>query len=353
MNLPKLIKQFTQRPVTFVSIAIGLPALLVIARLAQRPTDQSISGSTMGTFYSITYRGGTASHWRLQTLVEKRLEAISEQLSNWREGSWIRRFNRHRSTEPLSIPEHAERVLEIELKLAKRAHGAIDPTLGTLINAWGFGPEPANGPPNEHQINHALKATGHEKLELHKTPSQISKSHPRLRLNCSAVAKGYAVDALANLLNSHGVRDYMINLGGDLRARGSPRNNSAWQIGIQKPSSGARGRKALLTKRISRGAMATSGDYRRYRQTGTNRYAHVINPATGRPLRSSLASVTVLAPQCAEADGLATACLVLGPDKSRELILAKEQTEAIFIERLGSNRFQTHTLGQAQASDKD
>ena len=296
----------------------------------------------MGTYYAVTYRGEVSSE-SLRRELERSLSAIDDQLSNWNKDSWVRRFNRHDTTTFVPIPDHASRVLRRSLLLADHTNGALDPTFGQLINLWGFGPSEVNSPPHREAVQKALRSTGYEKLALKSQPPRVAKARSGLHLNLSAVAKGYAVDVLARHLESKGITAYKVNIGGDLRVRGHPGDASGWTIAIQKPDPGARAGDAHTKVSLTESGVATSGDYRRFRTVDGQRYPHVLNPETGRPLRTNLASVTIIAPTALRADGLATACLVLGLHEARELIARTPGTEGLFIERQKPKGFRTHT----------
>jgi thiamine biosynthesis lipoprotein len=295
----------------------------------------------MGTYYKVTYRGQVSSS-ALKREFERRLLAVEDQLSNWNKDSWVRSFNRRDTTGFVPIPNHATRVLRRSLQLADRTNGALDPTMGQLLNLWGFGPFEADPPPKTQALQKALQSTGPEKLTLKNRPPQVAKAHSGLHLNLSATAKGYAVDVLARHLEAEGITVYKVNIGGDIRVRGQPGGESAWTIVIQKPAPGAQSGSANTKVSLSGAGAATSGDYRRFRSVDGQRYPHVLNPETGRPIQSNLASVTVIAPTALRADGLATACLVLGLREARKLIARTPDAEGLFIERQKPNRFRTH-----------
>lgn len=319
---------------------------LIVIKWSNVPSHR-FEGSTMGTFYTVTYRGDRATNV-IKSALEDHLSTIEDQLSNWKKNSWIRRFNRRETTSSVSLPDHAYEVLRHSLRLARHTNGALDPTLGALINLWGFGPFEEHAPfsgaaPDAQAIQEALQASGSDKLVLTDAPPRIAKTHPALRLNFSAVAKGYAVDVLAQHLESKDITDYMINIGGELRTNGHPQNADAWTISIQRPTPDARDGTAYRTVNLNAAGVATSGDYRRFRTTGDRQYSHLLDPETGRPVQSDLASVTVIASTSAQADGLATACLVLGLQEARDLIARTPNAEGIFIQRVAPGQFRTST----------
>lgn len=298
------------------------------------------TGSTMGTFYTVTYHGDIASN-NLKPVFENYLSSIEDQLSNWDEESWISQFNYSDETSLVFIPDHAFHVLNYALELTDYTNGGFDPTLGELIMLWGFGPQEGQRPPNDEAIHAALKATGVEKLTLKDSPPQVAKSHPGLHLNLSAVTKGYAVDLLAQHLESEGIENYVINIGGDMRTSGRPVNQSVWTISIQKPDPDTKGDQAYEKIHLNSAGIATSGDYHRYIKIDGSHYSHILDPETGWPVQSNLASVTIIAPTAVQADGIATACMALGVETAIELVESIEQVEGLFISRKSEGEFET------------
>lgn len=305
-------------------------------------TTWHLEGSTMGTFYTVTYRSDIASS-KLKPVLENHLSDIEGQLSNWDKDSWISRFNRSDETAYVPIPPHAYRVVKHSLELFTQTNHALDPTLGNLVNLWGFGPSEADRPPDAQLIRGALEATGAEKLILKDGPPRIAKAHPALQLNVSAVAKGYAADVLAQQLELEGITDYLVNIGGEMRTSGRPENRSSWKVAIQRPDPNTRDGQAHVTINLITAGLATSGDYRRFLEIDGQRYPHILDPKTGWPIQTDLASATIIAPTSMQADGIATACLVLGLQNARELIERTPDAEGLFIQRIKQDKFRTFT----------
>ncbi|MDX1638584.1 MAG: FAD:protein FMN transferase [Balneolaceae bacterium] len=323
----------------------GLAGLLIIVGLvtiscSNRSASQHLEGTTMGTFYTVSYRADISPH-ELKSVLNKHLSEIEVQLSNWDNDSWISRFNHSQNTDFVPIPMHAYRVVKNTLDMAVQTNRALDPTLGSLINLWGFGPVKTDHPPDTQTIREALEATGPEKIVLKDEPERIAKLDPGLQLNVSSVAKGYAADLLARALNQQGVTDYLVNIGGEMRVSGHPDGGPSWKVAIQKPEPGSRDGQAHVTIQLSKGGLATSGDYRRFLDIDGQRYPHILDPETGRPVQTDLASATIIAPTSMQADGLATACLVLGLQKAQELIAGIPGTKGLFIQRIEKNQFRT------------
>jgi len=197
------------------------------------------------------------------------------------------------------------------------------------VDAWGFGPEPAAAPPDEATIERLLEDHGYTHLELDAGDLTVRKDNPRLRCDLSAIAKGYAVDRVALRVEKLGLRDFMVEIGGEVRVAGRNAEGQAWRIGVERPDGGGRPWAAVA---LTDGAMATSGDYRNYYERDGVRISHTIDPRTGRPITHALASVSVIHPSCMTADALATALNVLGPGEGRELV-EREGLAALFLVR--------------------
>lgn len=335
-------KRYQWRRSAYISSALVLVVLLFINSCSEETAFRHLKGSTMGTFYTVTYRADIATS-ELKTLLDENLSEIETQLSNWDKESWISRFNNSHGTDLVSIPRHAYQVVKYTLELSSQTKQALDPTLGKLINLWGFGPVKGELPPTDKAIQKAMKATGSKKIMLRSEPTRIAKSHPELQLNVSSVAKGYAVDLLAQELEKKGITDYLINIGGEMRVSGQPESKSVWKIAIQKPAPESRDGQAHVTIELNKAGLATSGDYRRFLEIDGKSYPHILDPETGWPVQTNLASTTIIAPTAMQADGLATACLVLGPQKAQKLINEMPNVEGLFIQRIDHNQYRTFT----------
>ncbi|QTN31967.1 FAD:protein FMN transferase [Akkermansiaceae bacterium] len=283
-----------------------------------------LSGETMGTYYSITCRlpPGVGSE-KIHDGILSLFAAVDGELSNWNPESWVSRFNRAGKDEEINCPPHALQVLELSMELARRTDGALDPTVSPLVELWGFGesPEPQE-PPHESEIRGELARCGHGKLDFNSGKRAVSKRVEGMELNLSAVAKGHAVDLVADFLGQEGIRNHLVNIGGEVRATGMREDGGGWLIGVE----GLAGR-----MRMSRGAVATSGNSQRFITRNGRRYTHIIDPRSGMPVDGKLRSVSVTAPTCALADGLATACFVLGPEEGLKLVDSHAEAEALFL----------------------
>ena len=221
------------------------------------------------------------------------------------------------------------------MEVSRRTGGAFDPTVGPLVRLWNFGPgrHAMDQTPSDEAIDAALAKVGYQKIETRLSPAAIKKADPQMELDLSGIAKGYAVDRVAELLNRLNVENYMVEVGGEVRTHGVNPDGQPWRIAIEKPD--AEGRSIQQVIELADEAMATSGDYRNYFEVDGVRYSHLLDPTTGRPIRHRLASVSVRTPTCMEADALATGMIVLGPEKAEELA-AKEGLDVTLLVREGT-----------------
>ena len=266
------------------------------------------------------------------------LEQFDSDLSNWNQNSWVSRFNRSESTAWQDAPESVMRILEQSKAIHALSGGAFDVTISPLIELWGFGANAYRGIPNQAVIDAQLKRVGMDHLELDLVGMRARKTHPDLMINCSAIAKGTAVDLIAEYLSAHGIERYLVEIGGEIRTAVSSFDPDSWMVGIRKPEAGPAQLQTALELRTA--AMATSGDYLNFTEVDGVRYAHIIDPSSGRPIPYGLHSLTVIAENCATADALATACLVMGSQKALKLIEGMVGVDAYLVETDSSGRMQ-------------
>ena len=299
----------------------------------------------MGTTYMVKLTDADLSHEQLVSLqqqVQDLLDGLNAALSTYIPESEISRLNSTRSTEAYPVSPMLAGITEFALDLSRRTGGAFDPTVGPLVGLWGFGSEARETPPTSEELASIATSIGYEKLHVLPAPA-LRKDSAELQLDLSAIAKGYAVDEMANLLRAGGFTNYYVDIGGDGMAGGVSPRHQPWRIGIEVPAYGAApGANLHTTVPLADQAIATSGDYRQFRrdEDGAVR-AHIIDPRTHRPAEHALASVTVVANSCMAADAMATALYVLGPEAGMALVEESPATEALFIERDGDNSFRT------------
>lgn len=304
------------------SLALFLLVFINLSCSEQRGGENSLSfnGLTMGTTYSIKINRENASlsGESLVTAVTEILEEINNKMSTYSEGSELSRLNRNTSADWISVSEDLYEVLAVSMEISALSAGSFDITIGPLVNLWGFGPpERQAGLPSHEQIQELLDRSGFQYLQLRSDPPAVKKTEEDLYLDLSAIAKGFAVDRIAEYLQEVGIDNYLVEIGGEIRARGVNEKGQSWRIGIEKPL--IEGRKVERILRLENIAMATSGNYRNFFELDGVRYSHTINPVNGYPVSHSLVSVTVLHESASYADALATAFLVMGREKAMRM----------------------------------
>jgi thiamine biosynthesis lipoprotein len=262
----------------------------------------------MGTRWTVMYPGGERPADTLPSAIEHVLARINQQMSTWDPQSVISQLNRA-PRGWYQVPAELFHVLSHALSVARESAGIYDPTVGELVDLWGFGPPGAVGAPPRHEdIAAAVQRCGWQKLKLDVKHRGVWQPGG-LRLDLSAIAKGYGVDCIADALDQHGLSSYLVEIGRELKARGLRGDGRAWRVGIEIPDgSGA----PTLPMTLMNAALATSGDYRRYYMDEGRRYAHTIGVSNGYPIMNALASVSVVHAECMAADALATALLGMG-----------------------------------------
>lgn len=297
---------------TLLLLSLGFLALL--SGCDNGPEIIEISGKKFGTSYRLTVIADQPAPIDLVDQIESELDKIDSSMSTYKTDSEINLFNSLGANISFDVSKHFASVVKISKNVWQGSGGAFDPTIGPLVDLWGFGPDVKNDQiPHESDVALAMEFVGLDAISLDESivGTTISKSRA-VRLDLSAVAKGYAVDVLANLLESSALTDYLIEIGGETRVGGYNAQGQPWRLAIEKP--GDLGGIAYIVSMVD-GAIATSGDYRNYFELDGRRYSHTIDPGTGHPVIHNLASVSVIADTCAEADAWATAMMVLG-DKS-------------------------------------
>jgi thiamine biosynthesis lipoprotein len=278
------------------------------------PVTVKFSGQTMGTTYSVSISNlpdGTTSEI-LQEGVSRVLVEVNQQMSNWIDDSEISRFNRLESTDWFEVSPETAKVIAESIRISQDSKGAFDVTVAPLIDAWGFGPVGREvDPPDEQQLERLKAIIGSEKLASRTEPAAIKKTDAEVTVNLSAIAKGAGVDAVAEYLESQGVTAYLVEIGGEIRVAGLKPNGEKWRVGIERPNETGRSLQNAVS--LTDQAMATSGDYRNFIEYEGKKYSHTIDPRELKPITHELASVTVLAANCLQADAWATALMVMGP----------------------------------------
>ena len=292
--------------------------------------DSRLQGATMGTYYSITYGEGESCSPQKKG-VDNLLGRINSVMSTYESDSELSLINQNLQAGEYAISQELHLVLGASLMVWQETSGAFDITIGPLVNLWGFGPTNAEETPTEFEQDAVAERIGMENLEL--ASNSIVKKQPNLFIDLSAIAKGYAVDRVAEKLSSLGCRDYLVDIGGESFAKGQNQAGTPWKIGIEVPSPERRGIQRVLA--LSDLAIATSGDYRNFRETAVGRVSHVMDPRNKLPVTSNIVSATVLHRSAMMADAYATSMMVLGYEDGMKLAEAQSFPVYLLLEESG------------------
>lgn len=309
---------------------------------------QQTQGLIFGTVYNMTYQHPED----LKIEIEKELKRFDASLSPFNDTSVISKVNRN---EDIVTDTLFQNVFNRSMQLSEETNGAFDITIAPLANAWGFGFKKGEWP-NEQMVDSLLGLIGYKAVKLKE--GKVVKQDPRMMISCSAIAKGYATDVLAQFLQRKGVKNYMVDIGGELALKGVNPRNEIWRIGINKPiddSLSVHQEWQLVLQLTDRG-VATSGNYRNYYYKDGKKYAHTIDPRTGYPVQHSILSATVVAQDCMTADALATAFMVMGQEEAEAFAGSNPAIGACFIYSDENGEFKTYitdNMKQYLAKDKN
>jgi FAD:protein FMN transferase len=304
----------SSQPLTIKRLATLVAGLFILVGLSwyrlsqQLPGDwEVIYGETMGTTYTVKVPTVYARGLRVE--VDGILEEVNASMSTYRPDSELSKFNAAGS-ESFVLSESVFGVMQDALSLSEMTDGAFDITVGPIVNAYGFGPDIKIELPDEDELKALREGIGFGHLTLDEGHSSIQKDLSEVYCDLSAIAKGYGIDRVAQLLESKGIEQYFVEIGGEVRCRGVNQDGVAWRVGIEKPVSDMRELHRVIS--LSDLSMATSGSYRNYVEVNGTRVSHTIDPRTARPVTHDLVSVTVIHESCEWADGYATALMVMG-----------------------------------------
>jgi thiamine biosynthesis lipoprotein len=334
------------------AIAPMLAAVLLLAACAPPERVHALDGASMGTTWNVQLVAPDAELPTLRATIERELDAVIAQMSAWEPESDLSRFNRSAAGTWQTLPEPLFDVFSHALALARDTDGAYDPTVGPLVNLWGFGPEgdARTTPPDAAQIESARARVGWHRIELD-PPTRRALQPGGIEVDVSSLGPGHAIDRIAARLREHGVRTYLIELGGEMLAAGRKPGGHAWRVAVEpaiEDDAGEPGYDTVLA--LHDQAAGSSGDYRVGFQHEGRRYSHTIDPRSGAPVAHDLAGVTALAPSAMQADAYAAALMVLGPE--RGLAWANERgIAAVFTRRTahGYERVATPALERWRA----
>jgi thiamine biosynthesis lipoprotein len=313
-------------------LLLAVASCIIIVRHNKDSVYQSDHGFVFGTIYNITYR----SSENLKSEIEDELKRFDFSLSPFNDSSVISRVNRN---EDIVVDTLFRNCFNKAIEVSDITDGAFDITIAPLANAWGFGFKHGDFP-DSLTIDSLLQITGFDKVALN--GDKVVKSDDRMQLSCSAIAKGYAVDVIASFLEKKGIKDFMVDIGGEIVAKGDNPKGTLWHIGVNKPidDSLSVNQEIQAVLKLTNVGMATSGNYRNYYYKDGKKYAHTIDPRTGYPVQHSLLSATVIAEDCMTADALATSFMVMGLEEAERFVDAHPAVEAYFIysDSTGTNK---------------
>lgn len=313
-------KHLSKISLAFLS-ALIIGTVLIVSKQRNMPYHHN-RGMVFGTVYSIKYQNDKD----LQKEIEAELEKVDNSLSTFNRQSVISRINRN---EKVLVDDMFAEVFTLAGKISEETDGAFDITVAPMVNLWGFGFK-QGVTPSKHTIDSLRAITGFEKVRLE--GKKVVKQDSRTMLDCSAIAKGYGTDVVARFLKSKGIKNFMVEIGGEIVTGGISEKRTPWRIGVTKPADDSLNvnNEVQTILNITDIAMATSGNYRNFYYKDGKKYAHTINPKTGRPVQHNILSATVLTDNCATADAYATAFMVLGLEKSK-LILKRHPELMVYI----------------------
>jgi FAD:protein FMN transferase len=306
---------------------IGL-AILVSCSPVKPVTEQyQLNGSTMGTYYVVKfYHNAKPDVVALQQQIDTELELVNDLMSTYRPESELMRFNRHSANTVFPISDRTRTVVAESLRLAIQTQGVLDVTVGPLVELWGFGAQGRiEKKPSAEVIAQTKSIVGFSKLQL--TEQGLTKTEPLLAVDLSPIAKGYGVDQVAAILERNDIHNYLVEIGGEMRLKGTKPEQQPWKIAIEKPITTERAVQRILVPGDI--GVATSGDYRNYFEQDGVRYSHLLDPRSGIPITNRTVSVTVLHPSCMTADGYATALNVMNEQEA--LAFANQYNLAVML----------------------
>lgn len=316
-----------------------LSLCLLLAGCARPPQELVLSGPTMGTMYSVKVAAPPAGidANAVRAAIDEVLERIDRDMSGYRDDSTISHFNASTSTDWFEVPADLVKVVDVSIKVAGLSQGALDITVAPLVNLWGMGPAgPRTELPTDDEVRQAQARVGYEKLQVREQSPALRKELPELTVDLNAVAPGYAVDLLAARLSSMGIANFLIDIGGEVRARGRNAQGELWRIAVERPMDAQPQPYAIV--QLDNMSITTSGGYRHYVMHDGHRYSHTIDPRTGRPVEHTLASVVVISPTSLEADAWATALNVLGAQAGYALAERRAMPVMFIVEEGGKLR---------------
>ncbi|NOY48798.1 MAG: FAD:protein FMN transferase [Chlorobi bacterium] len=322
-------------------IFIYLTVTVLLFSCKEKLINKRITGTVFGTSYSVQF-ATYDNDLNFETQFDKLFYVINKSMSTYQTNSIISKINRNETT---TIDSHFRKVFDAAKEIYKLSNGAFDPTIGVLVNAWNFGPEGNIDDLNSEKIASLMLTVGFDKVERYQ--DTIVKQNVNTILDFNAIAKGYGVDVIAEFLETQNIENYLVEIGGEIRAKGiNMSSNKPWKIGIENPNFD--GSQSIM-KAISLNdeAMATSGTYRKFKvDKNGNRYAHIIDTKTGYPSKTNLLSISVIAEDCMTADAYATAFKAMGIDKVKTFLKSHPELKVFLIFENKKKELETLSLNE-------
>lgn len=326
-NKPSFFSRVTSPSGKLSLVIITITIISIIwSRTSQNLSEKKdtivvLQGETMGTYYDVRYEGEERVSGNE---LDKLLRDFENELSSWKRESTLSRFNRENILTNPSI--HFKRLIEASFKVNDETNGAFDPTVGSLVTRWGFNGDELERIPTQQEIDSLMQYVGMDKI-TYNSEKNITKEIG-VNLNFSAIAKGYGCDVVADFLSEKAIKDFKVEIGGEIVVKGS-KQDGPWKIGIETPSEKQRSIHTILT--LTDCAMATSGNYRNYILKGEDKYPHTIDPTSGMPIQREVLSASVISNNCMEADAYATAFMVMGLEKIKKTVKTRNDLEVFII----------------------
>lgn len=300
-----------------------------------------IKGTAFGTYLSIQYKDDLNRNFEKQ--IDSLIKSVNKSLSTYDKASDIYKINQGDTT--VLIDDKFKEVFNKSKRIFLETNGVFDPTIGVLVNAWGFGPEEKLNNLDSISVKKLMQQVGFDKVHIKN--NKIIKEHPNIYFDFNAIAKGYGIDVIARFLELKNIKNYKVEIGGEVRVRGKSPSNNLWKIGIENPNfDGTKSVKKIIY--LNNESIATSGTYRHFKiDKDGNKYAHILNTKTGYPAKSKILSASVIAPlDCADVDGYATAIIALGVEKAKEFLENHKELKAFIIYVDKNGKIQTFQKGE-------
>ncbi len=342
-KMPVGMKNLYKNPVLYSYLLV---TLLVIFSCSRTISYDNFAGFAQGTTYSMVFENdGSLDPEEIRADVEKILRDFDLSLSLYVDSSVLCRVNRN---EDVVVDRYFTEAFEKSVKISAITEGAFDITVGPLVKAWGFGPDEQRNF-MEDRRDSLLRLVGMDKVRLEN--GRVIKSDPGIVLDLNAIAQGYSVDVIAEYFNSRRIRTYLVEIGGEVRTRGD-KQGVPWRIGIDRPeeNNNIPGSDLQAIINLKNRSLATSGNYRKFYVEDGIKYSHTIDPRTGYPARNKLLSATVIASDCATADGIATACMVFGMEKTLEFLKLHNEFDAFLVYSDEEGKFRTWSTDNLKKS---